>query len=45
MGLLVTVFDMGYLTGFDARRNVRVSSVTVVIKSNGEVVTAYPGMP
>lgn len=44
-GLLVTTFDLGYVTGFDARRNSRVSSATVVTKTTGEVVTAYPGIP
>ncbi len=44
-GLLVTTFDLGHLTGFDARRNTRVSSATVVMKATGEVVTAYPGIP
>ena len=44
-GLLVTTFDVGYITGFDAKRNYRVSSATVVTKVTGEVVTAYPGIP
>ncbi|MEM1189973.1 MAG: hypothetical protein AAGI72_15695 [Pseudomonadota bacterium] len=45
-GRLVTVFDMGYLTGNDATRgNRRVSSVTVVTERNGKVVTAHPGLP
>jgi hypothetical protein len=44
-GLFVTMFDVGYITGFDAKRNSIVSSATVVTKRTGEVVTAYPGIP
>lgn len=41
----VTVFDMGYLTGYDARARRQTSTVTLVTKANGEVITAYPGTP
>lgn len=39
----VVTFDMGYLTGFDAKANRRTSAVTVVLKPSGEVITAHPG--
>lgn len=43
--LLVTTFDMGYQTGFDAKSNRVVTSATVVTRVTGEVVTAFPGTP
>lgn len=44
-GYIVTTFDLGYVTGWDARAGRKTTSATVVTKVSGEVITAHPGTP
>lgn len=44
-GNQVTVFDIGYIAGYDARSKRQTSTVTLVTTPDGEVITAYPGTP
>lgn len=41
----VVVFDMGYEVGFDEKGKRRTSSVTVILRESGEVITVHPGTP
>jgi hypothetical protein len=42
-GYHIVVFDMGHQVGFDEVAGRSTSTVTVVLKPSGEVVTAHPG--
>jgi hypothetical protein len=44
-GYLETTFSLGYEVGYDERRDCRTKTVTIVTTIDGNVITAFPGLP